>query len=278
MCEPLPIDLDSCPLCLEVPGESRRNFATHVGEHMEAIALAALPREEDFTGSDLESMASGVSSTVYRRELTEPGQEGEPAQKGARRRNFSQFTSGTYEEEDEDISNTDAATHASTNTQFDKAVTGELRSKALDKDIEIANGVNKKYGYDDDDEKDASEDERHDTPREIYAPVGSQQVNGHLRQCQQPRAETLSSNFGAHQQSYQAKDVCITSRHEQGQETADWTILNKVQEQTHIQLNSAPSGILRQPVISQGLPQDNKKPSASTLSNSRINRRRRDGK
>jgi hypothetical protein len=86
---------------------------------MEAIALATLPREEDSTDSDSdsESMASGVSSTVSRRELTESGREGEPAQKGARRGNFFQFTSGTYEE-DEYIPNTEAATHASTNTRF----------------------------------------------------------------------------------------------------------------------------------------------------------------
>ncbi|KAH8747795.1 hypothetical protein BGZ57DRAFT_835767, partial [Hyaloscypha finlandica] len=42
----------SCPLCLCVPGKSRRNFVTHVGKHMESVALAVLPREN---GSDSES-------------------------------------------------------------------------------------------------------------------------------------------------------------------------------------------------------------------------------
>jgi hypothetical protein len=54
------MELESCPLCLEVPGKSQRYFATHVGKHMEAIALAALPRDDDFT--DSESMASSASS------------------------------------------------------------------------------------------------------------------------------------------------------------------------------------------------------------------------
>jgi hypothetical protein len=41
----------SCPLCLCIPGKSRRNFIKHAGKHMENIALAALPREN---GSDSE--------------------------------------------------------------------------------------------------------------------------------------------------------------------------------------------------------------------------------
>jgi hypothetical protein len=54
------IELENCPLCLEIPGKSRREFATHVGKHMEVIALAALPREEE--SSDTESIASNTSS------------------------------------------------------------------------------------------------------------------------------------------------------------------------------------------------------------------------
>lgn len=34
----------SCPLCLKKTGPSRRAFATHVGKHMEQLALAALPK------------------------------------------------------------------------------------------------------------------------------------------------------------------------------------------------------------------------------------------
>jgi hypothetical protein len=51
----------SCPLCLCIPGKSRRNFVTHVGKHMESIALAALPREN---GSDSESDSDHESATT----------------------------------------------------------------------------------------------------------------------------------------------------------------------------------------------------------------------
>jgi len=40
---PQPIDLQECPLCLCILGKSRREFVTHVGKHMESIALASLP-------------------------------------------------------------------------------------------------------------------------------------------------------------------------------------------------------------------------------------------
>ncbi|KAH7351162.1 hypothetical protein BKA65DRAFT_593972 [Rhexocercosporidium sp. MPI-PUGE-AT-0058] len=59
--EPIPIESLSCPLCLEIPGKSQRHFATHVGKHMEIIALAALPRDKEST--DTESIASNVSDT-----------------------------------------------------------------------------------------------------------------------------------------------------------------------------------------------------------------------
>lgn len=39
------MDKQECPLCLEVPGKSKRHFITHVGKHMESIALASLPRD-----------------------------------------------------------------------------------------------------------------------------------------------------------------------------------------------------------------------------------------
>jgi uncharacterized C2H2 Zn-finger protein len=57
----VPIELENCPLCQEIPGKSRRDFVIHVGKHMEAIALAALPREEEEC-LDSESMASSTSS------------------------------------------------------------------------------------------------------------------------------------------------------------------------------------------------------------------------
>ena len=36
-----------CPLCLKTTNGKRKDFATHVGKHMEAIALAALPKEPE---------------------------------------------------------------------------------------------------------------------------------------------------------------------------------------------------------------------------------------
>jgi hypothetical protein len=51
----------SCPLCLCIPGKSRRNFAKHVGKHLESIALAALPREN---GSGSESDSEHESATT----------------------------------------------------------------------------------------------------------------------------------------------------------------------------------------------------------------------
>ena len=44
------IENDECPLCRIVVGKPRRGFVKHVGQHMEAIALMALPRSvEDDT-------------------------------------------------------------------------------------------------------------------------------------------------------------------------------------------------------------------------------------
>ena len=58
--KPQPIESHQCPLCLCFPGKSKRNFATHVGKHMEGIALAALPRE---TTSDSESDDETLAGT-----------------------------------------------------------------------------------------------------------------------------------------------------------------------------------------------------------------------
>jgi hypothetical protein len=60
---PYLIHYQECPLCLCTLGNSRREFVTHVGKHMESIALAALRR-----GSDSDSEASSVAtdaSTVH---------------------------------------------------------------------------------------------------------------------------------------------------------------------------------------------------------------------
>lgn len=57
----LPIQIQECPLCKVVPGTSQRNFVKHVGRHLEAIALASLPREID-DDSDQGSVASNDGS------------------------------------------------------------------------------------------------------------------------------------------------------------------------------------------------------------------------
>lgn len=44
---PNPIDEQKCPICKIIPGMTQRAFSTHVGGHMEQIALAVLPRETD---------------------------------------------------------------------------------------------------------------------------------------------------------------------------------------------------------------------------------------
>jgi hypothetical protein len=60
-----PIAEQECPLCGSSGWESQRKFVTHVGRHMEEIALSALPREvesdSDFTdsGSEIELNQSG---------------------------------------------------------------------------------------------------------------------------------------------------------------------------------------------------------------------------
>ena len=58
---PSPIEDQVCPLCQVVPGKSQRNFATHVGRHMETIALAVLP-----TTLEDESDENSIDSTYDR--------------------------------------------------------------------------------------------------------------------------------------------------------------------------------------------------------------------
>ena len=160
----------------------------------------------------------------------------------------------------------------------EKTITGESRSKALDKDIEITNCAAEEHGHDDDDEE-ASEDERRDIPRKICAPVGSQLINGHPRQHQQPGAEPSSLNSGAHQQRSLGGESHVATGQE-GQAKAHQTIPNEAQEPVQTRLDSGSSGILRQSEISQGLSQDTTETLAgsSSSNNSRTDGRRRDGK
>lgn len=41
---PIPVEEQFCPLCMEYPGKTRRQFTTHLARHLEAIALAVLPK------------------------------------------------------------------------------------------------------------------------------------------------------------------------------------------------------------------------------------------
>ena len=60
--EPHSIENQVCPLCNIIPGKSRRNYANHVGGHMESIALAALPH----TAEDSSDEASVESVDDHR--------------------------------------------------------------------------------------------------------------------------------------------------------------------------------------------------------------------
>jgi hypothetical protein len=53
-----------CPLCLCIPGKSRRNFVTHVGKHMESIALAALPRENASESESDQDSATSIQTDI----------------------------------------------------------------------------------------------------------------------------------------------------------------------------------------------------------------------
>jgi hypothetical protein len=60
---PRPHETQQCPLCFEVPGHSQKSFINHVGEHLEEIALAALPRKP-VSRSETDSMSSTHSANA----------------------------------------------------------------------------------------------------------------------------------------------------------------------------------------------------------------------
>ena len=66
--EPASIDDQSCPLCLLVPGVSRRNFTNHVARHLESIALAVIPRDAD-DNTDADSASDDCSARFSARSL-----------------------------------------------------------------------------------------------------------------------------------------------------------------------------------------------------------------
>ncbi|KAF7514087.1 hypothetical protein GJ744_004412 [Endocarpon pusillum] len=67
---PLPATNERCPLCLQKGWPSRREFETHVGRHLEEIALSVLPRDVD-SDSDQHSDAHETSN----RGMSLPGSE-----------------------------------------------------------------------------------------------------------------------------------------------------------------------------------------------------------
>ena len=156
----------------------------------------------------------------------------------------------------------------------ERTVTGESRSKGLNKDIEITYGANDEE-LDDDEDPTVSEGERHDIPSETLG----LQVNVHPQQHQVLKAATSSSNIGVLQE-HQAENFRVTSEQEQGQATSRQMIPNKLQRANERTLNSAPNEVVGLPAAPHMLPQDCTQPlaAASSSSNSRTDGKRREGR
>ena len=60
----MPIENESCPLCQDCPGRSRRIFTKHVCRHMEEIALMALPRDPEDDNDKSESESDKTNQSV----------------------------------------------------------------------------------------------------------------------------------------------------------------------------------------------------------------------
>lgn len=56
-----PVNSQPCPLCLKDGWSSYHSYFSHIGRHLEEIALVVLPRDVDEEESDLESCASRVT-------------------------------------------------------------------------------------------------------------------------------------------------------------------------------------------------------------------------
>ena len=73
-----PIENEKCLLCQETPAQNRRAFITHVGRHLEEMALVVLPRdtEDDSAGlSDLSSQGSdAIKHFVSRKDIQVDGE------------------------------------------------------------------------------------------------------------------------------------------------------------------------------------------------------------
>ena len=58
----VPIEEQPCPMCLTIPGRSRRHFVKHVAKHMESIALAVLPQDTNEDSNSEVASEDGRSS------------------------------------------------------------------------------------------------------------------------------------------------------------------------------------------------------------------------
>ena len=91
------IEDDECPLCRIIVGKPRRGFVRHVGQHMEEIALMALPRDVE---EDTEE-GSARSPVRIRRRAQETESDAEESASDAEE-------SSAAEDDDSDKASTDA--------------------------------------------------------------------------------------------------------------------------------------------------------------------------
>ena len=162
----------------------------------------------------------------------------------------------------------------------EKTITGESRSKALDKDISIAHGREVAEEEEDDDE-DASEDEKPEAHSSNYVSADND-LRGQLTMviCQ-PEAESSTSNLGAHQQTSQIQPTTTSqNRQQQAQEQNYRTLFAKAKQDLRAKQSAASSDVLNPTVTSQRQPLGTANlavaPSSSS-SNARTDGRRRDG-
>src|SRR5437764_2921565 len=59
-----PVNSQECPLCLKDGWSSYRSYFSHVGRHLEEIALVVLPQDVDEEKSDLESCTSRATRNI----------------------------------------------------------------------------------------------------------------------------------------------------------------------------------------------------------------------
>src|SRR2546421_10999344 len=70
------VNSQSCPLCLKGGWSSYHSYFSHVGRHLEEIALVVLPQDVDEEESDLDSCISKVTSYSESFETSAPSSSG----------------------------------------------------------------------------------------------------------------------------------------------------------------------------------------------------------